>query len=73
LLHAIKPGISRPDVRAAAPTVPKVCLAAEECGHLDFDTREDTWWNRDAFHCGGAPAATVHFYDIFLKVCLSSQ
>ena len=46
----------------------QVCLAAEECGHLDFDTRADTWWNRDAFHCGGAPAAPVHFYDIFLKV-----
>ena len=47
---------------------PQVCLAAEECGHLDFDTRQDTWWNGDAFHCGGAPGADVHFYDIFLKV-----
>ncbi len=45
----------------------QVCLAAEECGHLGFDTRCDTWWNGDAFHCGGAPASTVHFYDIILK------
>jgi hypothetical protein len=47
----------------------QVCLAAEECGHLNFDSRVDMWWNSDSFHCGSGPRGTVHFHDIFLKVC----
>lgn len=46
----------------------QVCLAAEECGHLNFDSRVDMWWNSDSFHCGSGPRGTVHFHDIFLKV-----
>lgn len=46
----------------------QVCLAAEECGHLNFDSRTDMWWNGDAFHCGTGPRGTVHFHDIFFKV-----
>ena len=48
----------------------QVCLAAEECGHLNFDSRTDMWWNGDAFHCGTGPRGVVHFHDIFLKVLL---
>ena len=48
----------------------QVCLAAEECGHLNFDSRTDMWWNGDAFHCGTGPRGIVHFHDIFLKVLL---
>jgi hypothetical protein len=47
----------------------QVCLAAEECGHLDFDSRVDMWWNSESFHCGSGPRGTVHFHDIFIKVC----
>ena len=47
----------------------QVCLAAEECGHLNFDSRTDMWWNGDAFHCGSGPRGVVHFHDIFFKVC----
>ncbi|KAK9917565.1 hypothetical protein WJX75_005821 [Coccomyxa subellipsoidea] len=50
------------------PHMLKVCLAAEECGHLNFDSRVDMWWNSDSFHCGSGPRGTVHFHDIFLKV-----
>ena len=46
----------------------QVCLAAEECGHLNFDSRTDMWWDRDAFHCGSGPRGVVHFHDIILKV-----
>lgn len=47
----------------------QVCLAAEECGHLNFDSRTDMWWNGDAFHCGSGPRGAVPFHDIFFKVC----
>lgn len=46
----------------------QVCLAAEECGHLNFDSRTDMWWNGDAFHCGSGPRGIVHFHDIIFKV-----
>ena len=51
----------------------QVCLAAEECGHLNFDSRTDMWWNGDAFHCGTGPRGVVHFHDIFLKVLLQRR
>ena len=47
---------------------PKVCLAAESCGHLGFDARVDKWWSSEIFHCGAGPRRDVHFHDIFLKV-----
>ena len=48
----------------------QVCLAAEECGHLDFDNRTDMWWSAEAFHCGDTPRGSPHFLDIVLKVAL---
>lgn len=47
---------------------PQVCLAAERCGHLDFDTRLDTWYSSEGFHCGEAQAGDVGFWDIYRKV-----
>ncbi len=46
----------------------QVCLAAEKCGHLDFDIRRDMWWRAQGFHCGDTPAGEVSFADIFWKV-----
>ena len=47
----------------------QVCLAAEKCGHMNFDARSDTWWSSRGFHCldpeGADPA---DFYSIFKKV-----
>ena len=45
-----------------------MCLAAEKCGHLDFDVRSDMWWRSQGFHCGDTPAGEVSFADIFWKV-----
>lgn len=45
-----------------------MCLAAETCGHLDFDVRSDMWWRHEGFHCGDAPASHVTFAQIFWKV-----
>lgn len=50
------------------PYMLKVCLAAEQCGHLDFDIRQDMWWNPEGFYCGSAPAADVNFRQLYLKV-----
>ena len=46
----------------------QVCLAAEECGHLDFDTRADTWWSSEGFHCGPKAPGHVPFRLLMLKV-----
>ena len=46
----------------------QVCLAAEKCGHLDFDIRRDMWWRAQGFHCGDTPAGEVSFADVFWKV-----
>ena len=57
------------------PLQPQVCLAAERCGHLDFDARADVWWSSEGFHCGddSGPDASdaaelVSFWDIYRKV-----
>ena len=47
----------------------QVCLAAEQCGHLDFDIRQDMWWDPEGFYCGNLASGQVRFRDIFLKVC----
>lgn len=54
------------------PHMLKVCLAAERCGHLRFDTRADVWWSSEGFHCGDEEAASaevaVGFWDIYKTV-----
>ncbi|KAI8471894.1 MAG: hypothetical protein J3K34DRAFT_226103 [Monoraphidium minutum] len=52
------------------PHMLKVCLSAETCGHVDFDTRGDVWYSSEPFHCGGAAPQPggVGFWDIYWKV-----
>ncbi|KFM28623.1 Vacuole membrane protein 1-like protein [Auxenochlorella protothecoides] len=50
------------------PHILKVCLAAEQCGHLRFDARGDTWSSSEGFHCGAHPPGPVGFWDVFWKV-----
>jgi hypothetical protein len=45
-----------------------VCLAAEKCKHVAFDSKPDMWWSHAGFHCDEAPASHVTFVDILLKV-----
>jgi vacuole membrane protein 1 len=51
----------------------KVCLAAERCGHVAFDVREDTWLTPNAPHCVpvATPPAPVSFLNLFSKVAIS--
>jgi hypothetical protein len=51
------------------PHMLMVCLAAEQCGNLEFDARADAWWRGAGFRCApGAPRRPVGFADILLKV-----
>ena len=45
----------------------QVCLAAEECGHLNFDTKGDMWWSSESFHCGLTFPGHVPFRSLLLK------
>ncbi|KAK9815151.1 hypothetical protein WJX73_008909 [Symbiochloris irregularis] len=55
------------------PHLLKVCLAAEQCGHLHFDVRQDIWWNPEGFYCNSfASGGDVGLRQIFLKVFWSS-
>ena len=48
----------------------QVCLAAEKCGHMNFDARSDMWWSSHGFHCLDATGAdSPEFINIFMKVC----
>ncbi len=46
----------------------QVCLAAETCGHVHFNTRRDTWYSAEPFHCGGIESGEVSYWQIFQKV-----
>lgn len=50
------------------PHMLKVCLAAERCGRIDFDVRQDTWWSYEGFHCTVDDTSTVSFWDIYANV-----
>jgi len=51
------------------PHVLKVCLAAEKCGNMNFDSRSDKWWSSRGFHClEGTDAEPPEFFNIFKKV-----
>lgn len=63
--------VEYPDHEGCATCSAQVCLAAEKCGHLDFDIRRDMWWRAQGFHCGDTPAGEVSFADIFWKVSKS--
>ena len=46
----------------------QVCLAAETCGHVDFNIRGDVWYSSEPFHCGDVPPGHVTYWQIFCKV-----
>lgn len=50
------------------PHMLKVCLTAEKCRNVAFDSRSDMWWQNDAFTCGDAPYVHVTFSSVLLKV-----
>lgn len=51
-------------------SVLQVCLAAETCGHVDFNTRGDVWYSSEPFHCGDIPPGHVTYWQIFCKVSI---
>lgn len=56
------------------PHIMKVCLAAHECGSLDFESRSDMWFrtSEHAFQCVEGSTGAVTFFGIFMKVRFSS-
>lgn len=56
------------------PHILKICLAAERCGHVNFDIRADMWWRSDAFHCVPSRMwkSEVGFWYVFVKALPSS-
>lgn len=50
----------------------QVCLAAETCGHVDFNTRGDVWYSSEPFRCGDIPPGHVTYWQIFHKVGLAT-
>ncbi len=49
----------------------QICLAAERCKHVAFDSKPDMWWSHEGFRCDEAPAGDVSFGSILLKAsCL---
>lgn len=55
------------------PFIIKVCLSAEACRGVNFDTRIDVWYNSEPFHCnqenGGEKFGNGSgFWAVFLKV-----
>jgi hypothetical protein len=55
------------------PLFMQVCLAAETCGHVDFNTRGDVWYSSEPFHCGDVPSGHVTYWQIFQKVTLHGR
>lgn len=53
------------------PHILKVCQTVEQCGHVDFDTRKNTWFMMTAeelFECTAKPRSSVSYIDIWLRV-----
>ena len=46
----------------------QVCLAAEKCGNLDFDVRNDMWNSSEGLFCTTSVHRTITFWDILTKV-----
>eukprot|EP00878_Enallax_costatus_P006050 GHUV01006346.1.p1 GENE.GHUV01006346.1~~GHUV01006346.1.p1 ORF type:complete len:425 (+),score=83.33 GHUV01006346.1:975-2249(+) len=55
------------------PHMLKVCLAAETCGHVDFNIRGDVWYSSEPFHCGDVPPGHVTYWQIFCKVVVTAM
>ncbi|KAF8059178.1 hypothetical protein HT031_005350 [Scenedesmus sp. PABB004] len=54
------------------PHMLKVCLAAETCEHVAFDTRGDVWYSSEPFHCGDDAPGHVSYWQIYRKVLLTA-
>ena len=50
----------------------QVCLAAEKCGNLDFDVRNDMWNSSEGLYCNATLQTAITFRDILRKVHTSS-
>ena len=49
--------------------IAQVCLAAETCGTMEFDVRDDMWYSSSGFHCASPRSTTAaSFGDVYLKV-----
>lgn len=46
----------------------QVCLAAEKCGNLDFDVRNDMWNSSEGLYCNTSLPKVITFWDILRKV-----
>jgi len=46
----------------------QVCLAAETCGHLQFNIKGDVWYSSEPFHCGDLPSGSVTYWELLRKV-----
>eukprot|EP00199_Chlamydomonas_sp_CCMP681_P002152 CAMPEP_0119112770 /NCGR_PEP_ID=MMETSP1180-20130426/41649_1 /TAXON_ID=3052 ORGANISM="Chlamydomonas cf sp, Strain CCMP681" /NCGR_SAMPLE_ID=MMETSP1180 /ASSEMBLY_ACC=CAM_ASM_000741 /LENGTH=424 /DNA_ID=CAMNT_0007100469 /DNA_START=92 /DNA_END=1366 /DNA_ORIENTATION=- len=55
------------------PHMLKVTLAAETCGHTNFDIHTDTWYSSEPFHCGATPMGDVSFWELYCKVAVTSM
>jgi len=49
------------------PHILKVCMAATECGSMNFSSRNDMWFRKESFTCLESGPG-VPFFDIFQKV-----
>ena len=50
----------------------QVCLAAEKCGNLDFDVRNDMWNSSEGLYCNSSAQRSIAFWDILRKVRMLS-
>lgn len=53
------------------PFIIKVCLSAEACKGVDFDTRIDVWYNSEPFHCSQGNetgGGGYGFWSVLMKV-----
>ncbi|KAL3138829.1 hypothetical protein ABBQ32_005664 [Trebouxia sp. C0010 RCD-2024] len=55
------------------PHMLKVCLAAEKCGNLDFDVRNDMWNSSEGLYCNTPLQKAITFWDILRKVSSSAM
>jgi len=54
------------------PHILKVCLAAEKCGHMNFDSRSDMWYSSRGFTCLEADGAEPpEYWNIVKKVMVT--
>lgn len=54
------------------PHIFKVCLAAENCGTLNFDVREDMWWRGNVLHCTATAGSTASMVEQTVPVLNSA-